>query len=83
MSVQSTALSKAEKKRNRASTPSRLLYTREQAADLLGGVSVHTIRRLEAQGRLRRVRLTKSPSAMVFIPAEDVHALVDGAAGAP
>ena len=44
----------------------RLLYSREQVADLLGGVSINTIRRLESEGRLKPIRLSKSPTAMVF-----------------
>jgi hypothetical protein len=57
----------------------RLLYSREQVAELLGGISVHTVRRLEAAGRLRPVRLTRSPTAMVFFRAQDVLALIEEA----
>jgi hypothetical protein len=59
--------------------PAPLLYSREQVAAMLGNVSIHTVRRLEAQGRLHPIRLTKSPSAMVFFKAQDVLALVEEA----
>ena len=59
--------------------PERLLYTREQVAQLLGGVSIATVRRLEREGQLRPVRLSRSPTAMVFFRASDVRALVEEA----
>jgi DNA-binding transcriptional MerR regulator len=55
---------------------SRLLYTRRQVAELLGGCDVSTVRRLEKQGRLKAVRLTKSATGMVYFRADDVIALV-------
>jgi hypothetical protein len=58
----------------------RLLYSRRQVAELLGGVDISYIRRLEKAGRLKPVRLTRSPSAMAFYRAQDVAALVEEAA---
>jgi hypothetical protein len=51
----------------------RLLYTREQTAYALGGVSIATIIRLENEGRLRKVRLRGQ--GQVFNPSADVEAL--------
>lgn len=62
---------------SQAKHSTRLLYTRAQVAELLGGVSISTIARLERDGRLKRVRLSRSPSAMVFFRAKDVNALVE------
>lgn len=58
-----------------ASSP-RLLYSREQVAEMLGGVSIATVRRLEREGRLKPVRLSRSPTAMVFFRASNVQALI-------
>jgi hypothetical protein len=54
----------------------RLLYTRRQVAELLGHVDVSYIRRLEKEGRLKAIRLFRSPTAQVFFSVEQVHALV-------
>ena len=54
-----------------------LLYTREQVATLLGGISTATIRRMERAGRLRPIRLTGRNTGQVFFKASDVHALVE------
>jgi len=54
----------------------RLLFSREQTAEVLGGVSIATIRRLEREGRLKPIRLSRSPTAMVFFRASDVQALI-------
>jgi hypothetical protein len=62
--------------------PDQLLYSREQAAELLGGVSGNYIRRLEQQGRLRPIRLSRSPTGMVFFRASDLQALIEEAAEA-
>ncbi len=62
--------------------PQRLIYSREQVGQLLGGVSVATIRRLELAGRLRPIRLSRSKAGQVFFRAEDVRAFVEGAAKA-
>jgi hypothetical protein len=56
----------------------RLLFTREQVAALLGGVSIATIRRLEQRGQLHPVRLTPR-TGQVFHRAEDVQRLIDQA----
>jgi hypothetical protein len=52
----------------------RLLYTREQTAEALGGISVSSVIRLENEGRLRKVRL-RGETGQVFNPAGDVEAL--------
>jgi hypothetical protein len=66
------------RKHTTTSTPlERLLYSREQAAEQLGGVSTDTVRRLERQGRLKPVRLTGSRTGKVFYRAEQVHALIE------
>jgi hypothetical protein len=47
--------------------PERFLYSRKQAAKLLGGISLATLKRLEDEGILKPVRLNKrSPSGQVF-----------------
>lgn len=81
MSQHSTGRSDIERGKR---TPSarQLLYTRAQTAELLGNVSLATIRRLENEGLLKPVRLSRSPTAMVFFRASDVEALVAGAADA-
>jgi hypothetical protein len=59
----------------------RLLYSRKETARLLGGISTATLRRLEASGRLRGIRLTKSKSSCVYFRMEDIEKLlaeVDG-----
>lgn len=52
------------------------LCTRRQAARLLGGVDVSTIRRLERSGKLRPIRLTR-PRGQVFFSIENLKALVE------
>lgn len=59
-----------------------LLYSRKEAARLLGNVSIATIIRLEQQGRLKPIRLSRSPSAQIFFKASDLIALVEEAANA-
>jgi hypothetical protein len=57
----------------------RLLYSRRQTAHVLGGVSLRTIKELEASGQLDVVRLNKrSPTAQVFHRAWQVQALARG-----
>ena len=56
-----------------------LLLTRQQVAQLLGNVHVSFVRRLENAKRLKPVRITRSPTAMVFFHARDVLALVEEA----
>jgi hypothetical protein len=57
-----------------ATTVRRLLYTRAQTGQALGGISVSSVIRLEQDGKLRTVRL-RGESGQVFIPAADVEAL--------
>jgi predicted site-specific integrase-resolvase len=54
------------------------LYTRRQAANLLGSVDVSTIRRLERSGKLKPIRLTR-PRGQVFFSIENLKALVEAA----
>lgn len=68
-SVMSTGLT-------RISLQPRLLYSRKETAKLLGGISTATVRRLEAAGRLRGIRLSKSKSGSVFFRAEDIEKLL-------
>ncbi len=69
----------ADTRREQSGTLRQLLYTRRQVAQLLGGVDVSTVRRLEKEGRLKGKRLTKSTSGMVFFTAENVQEVVDEA----
>lgn len=74
--------SEREQKRRahqREASLQQLLYSREQARVILGGICVMTLRRLEARGALTPVRLNKSPNSRVFYRAADVQALVDRA----
>lgn len=64
--------------KHRPSTNDRLLYSREQVAELLGGISTATVRRMERAGRLHPIRLTGRNSGQVFFKSEDVLALVQG-----
>ena len=57
----------------------QLLYTRKQVARLLGNVSTATIRRLEREGRLPGIRLTKSRHGTIFFRADDVLAFIEEA----
>jgi hypothetical protein len=45
-------------------TTERLLYSRKQVAQLLGGVSVATVRRHEQQGALKAIRLGRSAMSL-------------------
>jgi uncharacterized Fe-S cluster-containing radical SAM superfamily enzyme len=56
----------------------QLLYSRKQVAKLLGRMSLDTIRALEAEGHLIRVRLTGKPTSQVFCRREEVEALARG-----
>jgi hypothetical protein len=49
----------SSKERVRASADERLLYSRKQAAELLGNISLATLKRLEDEGILEPVRLNK------------------------
>jgi hypothetical protein len=53
----------------------KLLVSRTEAAQMLGGVSSLTIIRLQHAGHLTPVRLTKRPAAKVFYRIEEVLAL--------
>jgi hypothetical protein len=54
----------------------QLLVTRQDAARMLGGVSIMTIIRLDADKNLRPIRLnSSSPNARVFYNTEDLIAL--------
>lgn len=57
----------------------QLLYSREQVARLLGYRSIASIIRLERQGVLRPVRISRSPTGQVFYRAADIHQLVETA----
>jgi hypothetical protein len=59
----------------------QLLYSRAQAARLLGNVCVMTVVRLEKRGLLTPVRLDRrSKSGQVFYRHSDLIALVNGRA---
>jgi hypothetical protein len=79
MSTFSTGLSKHEKRALRGATATRLdeeppaksekrrlLYSRRQAAELLGGVSERTLKTLEAEGRLKKVRLHRRKGPVFY-----------------
>jgi ribosomal protein S25 len=57
----------------------RLLYTRRQAAELLGNVSLATLKRLEEEGILKPVRLNKrSTVSQVFYTHSNLMAVARG-----
>jgi hypothetical protein len=59
-----------------AFAPEALLYSREASRQLLGGISIASIKRLERNGELTPVRLNKrSPTAQVFYRRAQVLAL--------
>lgn len=68
-------------KATKISEQPRLIYSRKETARLLGGVSTATIKRLEAAGRLRGFRLSKSKSSNVFFRAEEIENLLADADG--
>jgi hypothetical protein len=59
--------------------PEQILYTRAQAARLLGS-SVATVIRLQRAGRLTPIKLTKKAASQVYFRREEILGLVDGAA---
>jgi hypothetical protein len=67
---------------NRQGPETRLLYSRKQVAQLLGGVSVATVRRLEQRGLLKGLRLTKSRLGTVFFRAADIDVFLKEASDA-
>jgi hypothetical protein len=62
--------------KKRVITPNSLLCTREQVAEMLGGVSTMTVIRLEERGSLTPVRLT--PNGMVFYAKSQVEQIAQG-----
>jgi hypothetical protein len=52
-----------------------LLYDRQETSRLLGGVCRMTLFRMERDGRLTPIKLTKSKQAHVFYRAAEVMAL--------
>jgi hypothetical protein len=95
MSVQSTALSKHEKrKRVRASASPDIpsepviavigkIYSRKVASELfLGGISVASMKRMEAEGILKPVRLNKrSATSQVFYTHDNLMKVITRAEG--
>jgi predicted DNA-binding transcriptional regulator AlpA len=57
---------------------SQLLYSRKEVARLFG-VSTATVKRLEQQGRLPGIRLTKSRVGTVFFRDVDIDAFLKAA----
>jgi len=57
-------------------TTKRLLYSRKQVAQLLGGISVATVKRLEQRGLLRGIRLTRSCVGSVYFRDIDIDAFL-------
>jgi len=77
---QTNSLSPEERQRReeqRRASVRRLLYSREQTAEVLGGISIPTIIRLENEGRLSKVRL-HGVTSKVFHKVEEVEALASG-----
>jgi hypothetical protein len=62
---------RAQRRASMRESVQRLLYSREQTAEVLGGISISSVIRLERDGRLAKVRLRGA----VFHRCEDVHAL--------
>ena len=58
----------------------RLLYSRAQVQEMLGGVSIMTLIRLEKDGKLTPRRLTGKRTGQVFYKAAEIEALVEDAA---
>jgi hypothetical protein len=55
------------------------LYAREQARQILGGISIATLKRLEKASALRPIRLNKhSPTAQVFYTGVNLRELTRG-----
>jgi hypothetical protein len=54
----------------------RLLYSREQLAELLGGVSVSRIMQLEREGRITAITLTGRSSGQKFFEHDAVMSLL-------
>jgi hypothetical protein len=56
----------------------RMLITREQGRQFLGGISESTARRLEQAGTLDPIRLTDSPRGKVFYRRDQILAVAYG-----
>jgi hypothetical protein len=54
-----------------------LLYSRIEAGRMLGGISVASLRRLEAAGALKPVKLSGKRAGQTFYRAAEVRSLVD------
>jgi hypothetical protein len=64
-------------------TAAPLLYSREQAARLLGGVCAMTLIRMEKRGVLKPIRLVPSANGRVFYTAENIAAVARGELSPP
>ncbi len=71
--------SPTNKLRTNRAPPKQLLVSRKDAAQMLGGVSTATIKRLEQAGVLHPRRLRRSLSAQVFYGIEEIIAVAQGA----
>ncbi len=69
-----------ERRRRQRNEARRLLYTRGQTGEALGGISVSSVIRLENEGKLRKVRL-RGETGQVFNPVADVEALASAVKG--
>jgi hypothetical protein len=62
-----------------AAPAARLLFSRRQTAELLGGISLNKVKQLEDAGVLDKVRLDRrSANGQVFHRASNVLAIVNG-----
>jgi hypothetical protein len=59
----------------------QLLYSRQQTAQALGYRSVASVIRLQREGVLRPIRLTKRRTGQVFYSVEEVRALASAKGG--
>jgi hypothetical protein len=58
---------------DKSTSPKRILYTRAEAAELLGGCSIYLLKTLESRGALTPVRLNRwSRTSQVFYRAEEL-----------
>ena len=74
--VHNSQVTKARKRPPISSPVRRLLYSREQTAEVLGGISISSIIRLEREGVLTPIKLHKDrPCSQVFHRVEEVEAL--------
>jgi len=63
-------------KPNQPPSVRRLLLSREQACEMLGGISISSIIRLEREGRLTPVKLRKDrPASRTYYSVKQVEAL--------